>query len=767
MKIGMSLFVKLLITFFLLLIIPINVISTTVYYNALSYFEKEISATNTEKLLATQGLMETLMDSVVKDAKNIGLNKSIENIGQLGGDPSQAYSGLNLPKMEEVFQILYNARIANSNIHSIYLYNYNDNNIYTSDKLFVKSDQFYDTDWIDKYNLIKQGLVWLDTRESGIPITAESSAVNSMAGQRKVITLVYPIQYISSFNGLVAINVLEGELSKAIGRSETSEMGEIKVINRQGMVITSSSRGMAGSNLSGRSDIREILNSGETQGMVTAEINHAKYLITYVKSDLTGWTFINEYSFEKIVSRVNTYRNFVVIISILMTLLGIPVCFYISRKLYNPVKKLVDDIRSQKGISASQSRNEMVVISNALNDVLRQGSQIRGLMERNQKNLTESYLLSIIRGDADIEVPYVSFTETRFMCAIIAIDNYNSFVRKNSDDGRHFTKEIILKVCENMLNTRWKCAGVQFEKGKIALILNVPEEQESELVADIAGFFGEIKKKVYEVLENTVTIAIGNCYAGKEKVEQSFSEAKDVLKYRMMYGCDKIITAWENGNETAAEYYYPTAVENHIFNYLKLGMKKELSDSMDEFVKEIREMNLSYDNIIQIVNQFIGNIVKHMLNVRLNPSEVFPGNTTMYQYASALETLDEIKVWIRNILYSVIDYIEIRDSSENKYIQQIQSYIQRNYKEEINFEKLAQSVGISYSHMRKLFRDKLDTSVLDYINSIRIDNAKRLLKGTELTIQDIATKVGYQNIQSFNRFFKKFEGISPKEFRRI
>jgi YesN/AraC family two-component response regulator len=69
--------------------------------------------------------------------------------------------------------------------------------------------------------------------------------------------------------------------------------------------------------------------------------------------------------------------------------------------------------------------------------------------------------------------------------------------------------------------------------------------------------------------------------------------------------------------------------------------------------------------------------------------------------------------------------------------------------------------------MRKLFRDKLDTSVLDYINSIRIDNAKRLLKGTELTIQDIATKVGYQNIQSFNRFFKKFEGISPKEFRRI
>lgn len=766
MKIGMSLFVKLLISFILLLIIPVNVSSAVVYYNALNYFKNEIANTNTQKLLATQGLVEALMGGILKDAKNIGLNKSIEELDQFG--PSDALARQNLSKIQNVLQILYNARISNDMIRSIYLYDSDDGAIYTSDKVYQNFTHFYDTDWINEYNKIGSGMLWIDTRDSGIRITDESSAKNSLAGQRKVITLVYPVKYISSFNGLLAINVYEDKLSKTLAGSAMSEMDEIMIINREGIIVSSSDSGVAGSDLSKLKYIHDIVNSKNTYGYVTSKIDNTDYLVTYAKSDINNWIFINEYSFKKVLSRVDAFRNIVIIISIIMTLLGIPVCYFISRKLTNPVKKLVKDIKSQKGIFSSQSKNEMEVISAALDDVLRQGSQIRGLMERNHRSLAESYLLSLLKGDeTEGDVSYVQFAESEYMCIVIAIDNYNSFARKNSDNGKYFIKEIVLKVCENMINARWKCAGVQYEKGKIAIIINVGKNEKDLLISDIGTCFGDIKKKLYEGLDTTLTIAVGRCYEGKDKVELSFSEAKNALKYRMLYGSDKVILSWEADKDKMAAYYYPSSLENHIFNFLKLGMKKELADSVDEFIKEVRDMSISYDNIIQIINQLIGNIVKHMIDVRLNPSEVFPGSTTMYQYVSTLETLDDIKVWIVNILFSVIDYVEIRDSSKNKYIQQIQSYIKKNYKDEINFEELAQSVGISYSHMRKLFRDELDTNILDYVNSIRIENAKRLLKGTDGTLQEISIKAGFQNIQSFNRFFKKFEGITPAEFRKI
>ncbi|MNY68692.1 HTH-type transcriptional regulator YesS [compost metagenome] len=56
-------------------------------------------------------------------------------------------------------------------------------------------------------------------------------------------------------------------------------------------------------------------------------------------------------------------------------------------------------------------------------------------------------------------------------------------------------------------------------------------------------------------------------------------------------------------------------------------------------------------------------------------------------------------------------------------------------------------------------------SLIDYLNQLRIENAKSLLIDSKLTIAQIATEVGYYNVQSFNRFFRKFEGMPPSSYK--
>lgn len=73
--------------------------------------------------------------------------------------------------------------------------------------------------------------------------------------------------------------------------------------------------------------------------------------------------------------------------------------------------------------------------------------------------------------------------------------------------------------------------------------------------------------------------------------------------------------------------------------------------------------------------------------------------------------------------------------------------------------------GISYSYMRKIVYELTGKSMIDYLNQLRIDKAKELLLDTDLTIKQVAAEVGYYNVQSFNRFFRKYEGMPPSSYK--
>lgn len=763
-RISIPMFVRLFAAFVLIMVIPVLLVSITYYYYTLSFFMEELFNTGTEKLNMARGFVEASLEEIHNDAKQIALSSTIEDLNRLAY--SNYGTGKNISIISDVMKLLYNTRISNKNIQSIYLYDYNREIIYTSDMIYFSRDDFYDTVWIDEYKSKKRNILWMETRETGIPITKESSAKSGLAGTYTVITMVFPVTYISSFQGLLAINIKENELSKVLDQGVLKSAGEITVINSDGHVLLSSVSGLAASDISERDYVSEILSSGKSSGFVRTKINNENYIVIYAKSDYNEWIYLNECSIQEFLTNFNVFRSIILVITFIMTIVGIPACYFISRSLYNPVKSIVDKIRLQKGISDAKDNNEMAVISNALNDILRQGNQLRSLYEQNARKLRENSLLALLKGKNDRDtMQYLPFNEDFYACIIITVDNFSSFTRRLSGDEIFYTKELILTVFLEMLGS-YKCAGIQHEKNGMVIIANMPGDSVSLFKSGIAGLLNKIKEKAYEVYDGTFTVTVSDCHKGSENVETAFEEARNLIKYRLIYGNDKIITAWEIGRHND-EYYYPASSEKHIFNYLKLGNLNELFKAVDDMFAEIRERNLSCENILQIINQFISSVVKYMLSEQMNPAEVFSTDKTLYQHLSTLETLDEIQQWIKNIFASIIEYTAVSKSGQNRYILKVREYIQNHYHEDINFEELADRIGISYSYLRRLYNEELKMSITDYLNTYRIEKAKTLLKDSSLTLDKIARNVGYSNIQSFKRYFKKYEGITPSEYRKI
>ena len=93
--------------------------------------------------------------------------------------------------------------------------------------------------------------------------------------------------------------------------------------------------------------------------------------------------------------------------------------------------------------------------------------------------------------------------------------------------------------------------------------------------------------------------------------------------------------------------------------------------------------------------------------------------------------------------------------------------IDREYTRRIVMDDLCYVTGLSKQHICRLFRNALDTRPMEYVAKRRIQAAKELLSETSMTTEDIAEKVGFGSSSYFCKLFKRYEGISPMQFRNI
>lgn len=101
----------------------------------------------------------------------------------------------------------------------------------------------------------------------------------------------------------------------------------------------------------------------------------------------------------------------------------------------------------------------------------------------------------------------------------------------------------------------------------------------------------------------------------------------------------------------------------------------------------------------------------------------------------------------------------------NKFVR-VLAYIENNYSEELNLESVADTAGFSKYHFSRLFKQYTDSTFYDYLCSKRIMEAKKLL-ATNTPVTDIAFQVGFNNLTTFCRCFKKYSGCSPTQYKNM
>ncbi len=120
-------------------------------------------------------------------------------------------------------------------------------------------------------------------------------------------------------------------------------------------------------------------------------------------------------------------------------------------------------------------------------------------------------------------------------------------------------------------------------------------------------------------------------------------------------------------------------------------------------------------------------------------------------------------------LYGQELFPDVRLPKQKEYIrkfQQLLAYIDEHYMEELDLDKLSDSIEFSKFHFLRLFKQYMGATVGDYVTLRRIKAAEQLLCNQNRPISEVAALSGFSSISTFNRLFKQYKNCSPSEYRQ-
>lgn len=157
------------------------------------------------------------------------------------------------------------------------------------------------------------------------------------------------------------------------------------------------------------------------------------------------------------------------------------------------------------------------------------------------------------------------------------------------------------------------------------------------------------------------------------------------------------------------------------------------------------------------------NIRTHIKNVPYHVKSIFEraeklcANNTEYSNQLLLD----------NLLRELIIFMgRNKTTTQNIHLAKMLKHIEQNFSGDLSLSALSVRFGLSKSYIARLFREQLCCKPSEYVNNLRISIANTMLYQTNMTVSEIAEKVGYSNVYYFSRIFKQIVGCSPINIRK-
>ena len=146
--------------------------------------------------------------------------------------------------------------------------------------------------------------------------------------------------------------------------------------------------------------------------------------------------------------------------------------------------------------------------------------------------------------------------------------------------------------------------------------------------------------------------------------------------------------------------------------------------------------------------------------------EIFGMNYKFMTQLSKINNIEDLSYWLQKILERFGNSVFKRvDSKNGDIIKQAVNFINNNYMKAINLDDVAKYVHLNAAYFSSIFKKETEMGFSDYLNKVRIEESKVLLKNGQYSILEVAIMCGFDDQSYFSKVFKKIAGLTPKQYK--
>ncbi|MGG4144040.1 helix-turn-helix domain-containing protein [Paenibacillus algorifonticola] len=757
-----TIFRKFLVSYLIILIIP-SIAGYVSYRTSISVTQSISIENSVTQLQRSQEILERRMVEVEGFTRQLALNPDLNKLmnEQKKGDEINVYGIWSMVKQVTPFSQ------TNDFLQNYFIYLKNYDVIFTQGSAYFRPEHYYQNFHYTDLSLDE----WKD-EVLGKTHSSEMMPLRSFMSNKKQSSVVTYMQSLplDSFSGsspaTVVVMIDEEHISNLLAGLEDRYGGWAHISDAQGNTI--GVRGIT------EAAARQLSTSTELDQTKRSQFYHDDLVIT-IQSDTSGWTYRAGVPRQVLMENANQIKHMTWMVTGIALVLGLLAGLLLAYRNSVPINRLLSVMKEHFGKDGLAERNEYDFLQGNISKMITSNRRLELELERQLPLVRDGFLKRLLAGEfhtleeiaAAAAQADVSLVGGEGYVGVLRINGYSGMdsidILKELSAARLIMKQALSETERNLLMT---------ELGSDRLVMIWLEHGEQTSGADfrkrINEALTELAQTAYSEYKVSLSAAFGECFQTLMDVSHSYEQAGQTLEYTELSGKQSILWFSDSSRETAT-YYYPLDMEQRLISTIRAGEPEEakriVSTVMD---KNSDQHQLSPEMKQQLVGELKGTLLKLLDQKALVQSELLHTLKNQIIGIQAADMLPDIQQEINGIIEALCGIINSKKNSAHiQTAGDIKRFIAESYSDsELTLYRIAEKVERPEKYISQLFKEVTDMNVSDYLEMVRIERAASLLRTEGCTVDEIASRVGYNSSHSFRRAFKRVMGVAPSSYRQ-
>jgi AraC-like DNA-binding protein len=503
-----------------------------------------------------------------------------------------------------------------------------------------------------------------------------------------------------------------------------------------------------------------------------------EYSVAYETFSRTGWRYMIATPLSQLTAPISLTSKLMLLVSISSILIAAVLSWFASQRMYKPIRRLVQlfgDSLGSKPLDEDKS-DELKFIENKWLNITRESRVIQSLLEENQIDMKKGFLLQLVQDHLyffserelreRMEVYGWEMIDKSFVLLLIQLSPFVESSKRFLEGDEQLVTFAAANIIEELSADKEQMEVINFHNLSISLLISFEVDKPLEQVkSEIYKFSGELIDVTTKLLGAHVSVGVSKIVNQVKNLPKALNEVKQYLHFRNVEEQGQILSVDDFIPHFKEILDYPFHIEKEIIQSIQMGAENETIEKLEAFIRVLKQNTGKAFQIQQYMAQLLGSILRAMMQLGVTHESVNQG-INLYEQMFKLREIGEMNHWfVSKVIQPFIKTLSEKQGIEMKQtIQRAITIINQEYMKELSLEFVSERIGMFPKRLSAVFAQVTGRNFIEYVTDVRMEKSKELLVNTDLKVNDIAVRVGYQP-SYFNKIFKKSEGMTPGEYR--